>query len=316
MQLLIPFASVLADEGRQALAALELPRLEALLGRLVPTARDEGDEFSLTPPHERALARALGLVGGDGCLPWAALHAREDGLEPLDLAWGEMTPSHWHVGAEQVSLGNPAQLGLGEAESKALLEAVRPLFEEDGWHLAWGAPLRWYVSHPSLTDLPCASLDRVVGRNVDLWLRSAAGSGSDPRVARLRRLQNEVQMLLFTHPLNAQREDRGTLAVNSFWLSGCGLVQPATTAAGLKLDDRLRASALAADWPAWSQAWRELDAGPVAEALAHARNGGPLRLSLCGERHVQTFEALPQSWWSRWRASWRRAKPADWLEPL
>ena len=35
---------------------------------------------------------------------------------------------------------------------------------------------------------------------------------------RVRRLQSEVQMLLHTHPLNAAREDRGDLTVNSFWL--------------------------------------------------------------------------------------------------
>ncbi len=29
-------------------------------------------------------------------------------------------------------------------------------------------------------------------------------------------------MLLYTHPINAAREARGELAVNSFWLSGTG----------------------------------------------------------------------------------------------
>ena len=41
---------------------------------------------------------------------------------------------------------------------------------------------------------------------------------------------NEIQMLLHEHPINAAREARGALAVNSLWLWGAGrLVQPAAS---------------------------------------------------------------------------------------
>src|SRR5690606_32533548 len=130
------------------------PCLARLLARLGPGVIDSGDEYSLSPPQERALARALGLAGADGTLPWAARHAAEDGIETLDLAWGELTPVHWHVGTDQVTLVDPAQLGLDDAASHALLEAVRPLFESEGFVLAWGAPTRWYVAHESLSQLP------------------------------------------------------------------------------------------------------------------------------------------------------------------
>lgn len=316
MHLTIPFASVLSEAGRQALQTLALPRLEALLTHLAPAGRDEGDEYSLSPPHERVLARALGLDGADGTLPWAAVHARQDGLEPSDLAWGELTPAHWHVGAEQVSLGDPAQLGLAEAESRALLEAVRPLFEDEGWTLAWGAPLRWYGAHASLDGLPCASVDRVVGRSVDLWLRGEGSGAGDPRLRRLRRLQNEVQMLLHTHPVNQQREDRGALPVNSFWLSGCGRARPLRRPDDLQLLDTLRAPALAEDWTAWAEAWRGLDAGPIEAAWQHARRGQALRLSLCGERSAQDYAPADGGWLARLRGRLRRADAVALLEAL
>src|SRR5690606_37289450 len=132
----------------------------------------------------------------------------------LDLAWGELTPVHWHVGTDQVTLVDPAQLGLDDAASHALLEAVRPLFEGEGFVLAWGAPTRWYVAHESLSQLPTASLDRVIGRGIDLWMPD------HPQARLLQRLQNEVQMLLHDDPVNRQREARGLPPVNSFWLSG------------------------------------------------------------------------------------------------
>jgi hypothetical protein len=113
MQLLIPFAVPVSEAGRQAAAALALPRLQALLNRLDETWRDTADETSLSPPHERALARALGLAGGSGLLPWAAHQAAADGVDVADLAWGLATPCHWHLGTEQVSLMDPAQLLLG-----------------------------------------------------------------------------------------------------------------------------------------------------------------------------------------------------------
>ena len=135
---------------------------------------------------------------------------------------------------------------------------MRELFESEGFALAWGAPQRWYAAHESLVDLPCASLDRVIGRNVDRWL-------PEGRQARLvRRLQNEVQMLLYAHA--RQRCARGAAArlpVNSFWLSGCGRRQD-SEGDEPQVDTRLRAPLLAEDWAAWAEAWRALDADALA----------------------------------------------------
>ncbi|MDP1649725.1 MAG: hypothetical protein Q8M01_16205 [Rubrivivax sp.] len=309
MHLLIPFAAPLSEAGRQTLATLALPRLQALLGRLTEVERDEADEWCLSPPHERALARALGWHGGSGLLPWAARQAAADGIDVGELAWGQLTPVHWHLGTDQVSLLDPAQLQLDEAGSRTLFDAVLPLFSGEGYALHWAAPLRWYAAHESLAALPCASLDRVIGRNVDGWL------GSDPAARRLRRLQSEVQMVLYTHPLNAEREARGLLAVNSFWLSGCGVLQ-AGRAAAPRVDERLRGPALNEDWAAWAQAWEALNAGPIAELLALAQQGAGVRLTLCGERCGVSYEATPRGWAQRLRSLWSVPSPQQVLEPL
>jgi hypothetical protein len=300
MHLLIPFAAPLAEAGRQALRSLRLPRLAAALAAMAEVHRDGGgDEWSLSAPHERALARALGWRAADGCLPLAAWMAQRDGVDPGAAAFGLITPAHWHLGTEQLTMTDPDGLMLDERGSRALLEAVAGLFTGEGFSLHYGAPLRWYVAHPSLANLPTASLDRVVGRNVDRWLTGTAGL--------VRRLQNEVQMLLHAHPLNAEREQRGLLPVNSFWLSGCGIAPPAAGEVP-QVDERLRAHALAEDWAAWAKAFDAIN--DQLPALA------PERISLCGERRAVTWAARPRGVVQRLRAAWSQPDLAALLEGL
>jgi hypothetical protein len=144
---------------------------------------------------------------------------------------------------------------------------------------------------------------------VDAWL------GSDPAARRVRRLQAEVQMLLHTHPINEQRQARGLLPVNSFWLSGCGVAQAATGTLPL-VDERLRAPALADDWAAWVKAWDTLDAGPLAALNQAAQAGQQVQLTLCGEKASATWASAPRSMLARLRGL--VSKPAAWpvLESL
>lgn len=313
MHLLIPFASALSDAASHVLRDLSLPRLTALLSRLAPATRDEADEYTFSPPHDRALAAAWGWPLEDGTLPFAARAAVADGLAVTDRAWGLITPAHWHVGRDHVSLADPAALALTEAESRELFGVVRELFESEGFTLAWGAPTRWYGAHESLAGLPCASLDRVIGRNVDLWIRNGPAAPSQARL--IRRLQSEVQLLLYPHPINEEREARGLLTVNSFWLSGCGRFQPGADDA-VQVDPSLRAPLLATDWAAWADAWRALDAGPLAALLARAEAGEPVSLTLCGERSAQRCETAPRSMWQRLGARWSAPATHTVLEAL
>lgn len=307
MHWIVPFAGPLSEAGRHALHTLRLPHLQALLARSVEIERDEGDALSLSPPHERALARALGLAGADGELPWGAWRAGNDDIDTGDLAWGLLTPVHWEVGADHVRLTDPATLALDDAAARTFFDALHPLFESEGLALVYGGPERWYVAHESLQHLATASLDRVIGRHLDHWLPSA------PEARLLRRLQNEAQMLLYTHPLNAEREAAGLLPLNSFWLSGCGVRQHTPPPPpGLRVDKRLRRAALAEDWAAWAEAWRAVD-----DELGQAsRSAQPLSLVLCGERHGVRFDTRTPSLWQRVRATLQAPSPVALLESL
>ena len=295
MHLVIPYASALSEAGAHAAGTLSLAHLERIVGHRDPVDDDaEGlaspDEYTLSMPYERLLARLHAWPVRDGLLPWAADAARADGLDvPAGSGWALLTPAHWHVGRDQVSLLDPAHVELTEDDARVFHETLAPLFRDLGWGFHWGAARRWYASHPSLAELPTASIDRAIGRNIDLWLND------HPGILLLRRLQSEAQMLLHVHPLNEERAERGEATINSFWLSGTGAAPPpgARLPAHVRVDERLRAPALAEDWSAWAEAWQALDAGPLRELAARP----DALLSLCGERVARTWRPVARRWW-------------------
>jgi hypothetical protein len=312
MHLLVPFASGSAESCAVAVQGLRLPQLQRLLQRLAPGDKTAFEASSLHLPHEHVLAACRGWQAADGVLPLAAWAAHADGL-PVQAGqgWGLLTPSHWQVGSDQIVLLDPAQLRLGEEESRALFAALRSLFESEGWALHWAAPLRWYAEHASLATLATASLDRVIGQPIDRWLpeRQAART--------LRRLQSEAQMLLYTHPLNAAREQRGELAVNSFWLWGTGRTPAlAPAAAEPQVDERLRGPWLAQDWAAWAEAWQGLEAARLADLNGRAARGEAVSLTLSGDRAAQRFDSVRQPAWQRLLQRWRGADAAQVLAAL
>jgi hypothetical protein len=135
----------------------------------------------------------------------------------------------------------------------------------------------------------------------------------------LRRLQQEMQMLLYTLPLNDEREHRGLLPVNSFWVSGTGALPSGVTpapATGLLLTPFLREAALTSDWSAWASAWQQLDAREGARLLAEADGGRPVRVTLCGEASARTWTSAGAGGWRRMVRRFDSATLADLMEGL
>lgn len=304
--LLLPYAAASAPECQAVLAQLSLPNLRALLPLLSEQPADRGDDHRLSPPHEQALARALGLPATDGQIPWAAAQS-DDPATPQ--AWFSLC--HYQVGMDQVTLLPGAQLGLAANDSRALFDAFEPLCAEDGLRLRWDSPTEWHASGEPLRALVCASLDRVSGRSVDAWL---ADSPANPAGARLlKRLQSEAQMLFYTHPVHDARTARGLLPVNGFWVHGAGaLGGPLASGEAPQMPDTLRQPALRGDWAAWQAAWVEIDRQHIAALLAAAQRGEAVTLTLCGERHARCWTSTPAGSLARLGRSLRRllAAPA------
>ena len=287
--LLIPFASSRDPGCAKALSTLALPNLEKLLVRLAPGGSDRGDEATLSMPCERVLARACGLPAQDGLIPWAAWQVAQAGRNPEEEAWAHITPCHWQVGQDHVAMSNPHDLQLEARDSQALLAAMRPYFEEDGIALTYDTPTRWLARGEVFRDLATASLERVVGRAIDDWIPRS------PEARTLRRLQQEMQMLLYTHDVNEQRAQSGLPPINSFWVSGSGALPasaPTGPPRGLEVAQTLREPALRGDWHGWAAAWQQLDATRCADLLQRRTAGERVTLTLCGDSAAHT-EASP-----------------------
>ena len=312
--LLIPGAASASEGCQQAQQGLALPHLDRLLARLSPhpAQSDDGEETSFIPPHERALARALGLPAEDGRIPWAAWHRHQQGLSTNGEAWAFVTPCQWQVSTDHVTLRDPEQLGLHESASRALLAIVAPWFAEDGITLHYDQPTRWLASGPLFTNLATASLERVLLRDVRAWMPDAKQART------LHRLHSEMQMLLYTHAFNDERTARGLPVVNSFWVHGAGaLPQPVPApSATPHMPTPLRDAALREDWRAWAQAWAALDAGAVADLLRQAEAGAPVTLTLCGERNARAFHSAPRSLAQRFQSFFRPLRATDLLHKL
>jgi hypothetical protein len=240
LHLLIPFALVPVVDAQIALSRLAqpdpaYPALSALLARATQFERAAGEDFQRTLPHERWLAGRFGLLEprtGTGATatddaPLAPYMLLADGGDPGTARWACVEPAHIQIAHDHLVLIDPDTLGLSDDEAATLLEAARPSFDEMGIRVEAPTPRRWYVSGEALGELVAAPPLRAAGRSIEIWLPHDTGTGDRSRA--WMKLQNEVQMCWFEHPLNDRRESAGLLAVNGLWLYSQG-----TRAASLK----------------------------------------------------------------------------------
>ena len=284
LHLIIPSA-VLPEGAAEAPspAAPVLPKLRALLAAMDPATRIECEEDSPSTPFEIAFAAANALPGGPGHIPWAAF---ESGSVGVPCAFIKLC--HLQVGADHILLLPPEDLGVDTDTSGLLMSAMAPYFLEDGIRLQpYGAvPGTWLATGEPFRNLRTVSTDRLAGRRVTRAMLESAGGAA----AVLRRLQNEMQMLLYTHPANEARQQQGLLSINSFWVTGAGVLHTATPAMPhVQVEHRLLAAAQRPDAAAHAEAWQEVDADACARLLALLRAGGDARLTLCGEKAAQCF---------------------------
>jgi len=324
MHLIIPYAASHTLLGPEVWTDLKLPNLQALLS-LMPR-----QQVLLAPaavplhlPHERLLAQSLGWSPEAANLPFAAWHQAQQG-HPSAAPQAWMTPCHWQIGLDQVVMNDPAHLQLSDEESQQLLQAMQPFLQEDGLHVTWHSALLWHAQGALLADLPTPSLDRVIGQNVKDWMQN------HPAARPLQRLQSEMQMLLYNHPVNDARDARRQHTVNAFWLHGAGtlpVIAPVTavpTAMSASsassqtacILTALRSSALHGNGPAWRAAWQQLDAGALSDLLQHVKATGEGQLSLCSEYLAHTYTAAPAPWHQRLTRLFNNPSPALALQAL
>ena len=294
LHLIIPGAVLPEGAGdAPSPAAPVLPQLRALLAAMDADTRIDCAEDSPSTPFELALAEANALPGGAGHIPWAAF---ESGIVDVPCAFLKLC--HLQVGADHILLLPPEDLGVDADTSAVLMQAMAPYFLEDGITLQpYGAvPGTWLATGEPFRNLRTVSIDQLAGRRVTRAMLESAGGSA----AVLRRLQNEMQMLLYTHPANEARQQQRLLPINSFWVTGAGVLDAATSPApDVLVERRLHAAALRSDAAGHAAAWQAVDADACARLLDVLRAGGDARLTLCSDKAAQSFAPAPAGVWRR-----------------
>ncbi|MDY6978291.1 MAG: hypothetical protein SV201_00305 [Pseudomonadota bacterium] len=125
-------------------------------------------------------------------------------------------PVHLQADMTSAVMRGHQELRLDRDEAQQLVESINRHLHQDGLQLIMGQPHHWYLSLSEAPELQTSPLPSLLLQDINPHLPRGESAGE------WRRLMNEVQMLLYDHPVNQQREAEGRLAVNSLWLWGGG----------------------------------------------------------------------------------------------
>lgn len=325
------------------LRQLELPALGKLLTRATPGQRERHDDPWLRSlPHERWLAGKAGLdTARVPMAPYMRLADSGVAAPADDDGWACLQLVHIHAARDHLVLMHPDQLRVRDEEAASLHAAIEPLLREADITLETPCAARWYLPEAVFGPLDATTPLRATGRNIDIWLQAGE------RARDWRRLQNEIQMTWFDHPVNQAREAAGELPINSVWLYGGGAMQPVPKLAdaivtddpflaGLGLAGGSRVAAIPAgfaglptegsamamldsateahiaeDWGLWIERMHALDADWFAPALQALGDGSieAITLVLGGENHFAEFTVRRADLRKFWRGMGQRG---DW----
>lgn len=203
---------------------MAIPVLLVAPGLLAQPAQALGNVRSLSALAQLAspmeckgiFAALLGALGVDAATPIAPLLAEGVGLPPS---------SEYVIAADPVLL--TADRGdivlvqriddLSDADADELVRVLNTHFAEDALHFDAARPDAWFARSAHAPDLSTTPIDVVEGRGIFPFLPG----GREGRTWTGR--QNEIQMLLHEHPVNASREARGKPGVTGVWFWGGGV---------------------------------------------------------------------------------------------
>ncbi len=276
-----------------ALADLPLPALALVLGKAA--------QIGVAP---RGLTGLLfdqfGIYAEGDALPVAEVTAAYDGLVAEGYCM-RADPVHMKADRDRVLMIGNEGLKVTHVEAEALRDAFNQLFAEDGLQLHTPTPMRWYLSMAQAPDLTTSPLQQVVGQDVDPFLPKGA------QALHWHKILNEIQMLFYSHAVNAARRQQGRPEINSVWPWGGGAVPAVETVGWAQVwSNEVLAQGLAhrfdvprASAPATAEEW-----------LEQATAAGEHLLVMDGAANVTSFEDI-----ARWR-DFIVVFDEEWLTPL
>ncbi len=240
-------------------------------------------------------------------------------------------PVHLHADMDRLLMFDQDSFELNETEADTLIADINDSYNDAPWRLVRGQSCqRWYLQLDKEYRIQTTPLGNVAGQAIG----NALVTGTDKDY--WRNLGNEIQMLLFTHPINQARQEQGKLPVNSIWFWGQGVLPEFSgklfdcvystdiTLGGLaklsqcvhidSLDpivesgncliwpEQFKNRSIQIDWQGYNALLEELDQGlvPRLMTLLVSRGIDSIRLITDGQEFLLDRSAL--------RRFWRRAK--------
>ncbi|MGL4997336.1 MAG: hypothetical protein ACRC6G_14325, partial [Deefgea sp.] len=184
---------------------LALPALARLNGK--------GRHFPIKNPDLASIfAERLGLVPQ----AVAPLTLQMDSPQAEAGFWLRADPVHLRIDRDRLTVLGVPFFQISQDEADAFVAALNALFAEDGFTFLAATPTRWYLRLPSDPQLKFTALDLALGGNMHDFLPQGESS------LKFHAVINEIQMVLYGHTVNDERDAAGLPMINSVWLWGGG----------------------------------------------------------------------------------------------
>ena len=129
--------------------------------------------------------------------------------------WLYATPVHLVLQRDTFSLAASVPLGLDIDEVDALTAALNQHFASDGLAFIWHENT-WFLSLQTSPQISTTAPQAAINKDISAYLPTGEGA------TKWASFTNEIQMLLFDHPVNIAREAKRLPAINSIWCYGGG----------------------------------------------------------------------------------------------
>lgn len=135
------------------------------------------------------------------------------GLSTDNDYWLFATPVHLVLQRDSFSMAD--MLVLSEIEHESLLNTLNAHFKADNLLFSQHEST-WFLRLKTDPQITTVAPQTLLNRDIQAYLPTGSGA------AKWAQLTNEIQMLLFEHPVNMTRENQKQLTVNSVWFHGLG----------------------------------------------------------------------------------------------
>lgn len=156
----------------------------------------------------------------NAALAWASIQNKagnQASNQDKHAYWLYAAPVHLVLQRDTFSLAEPVPLALGSDESAALTAALNKHFEADSLKFFWHQD-KWFLRLETNPNIQTSSPQAAINKDISAYLPTGEGA------TKWASFQNELQMLLFEHPVNVAREAKRLPAINSVWCYGGGQI--------------------------------------------------------------------------------------------